>query len=272
MPSGQEREWIADYQVVEPLGPAGPTIRTVLALRPARLPGSAREVVVHLFDPERFDDAVRHLQEVAAARSPWVVSLIEAGYDDAEEAVAYYSTEYQPGGSLARDEKGGRATRLRALADAARGVHDLHEAGKVHGGIGPHSVFAGGDGRGRIDVPHPPEPLEVGETVMADPPARLETVDPAVIRGEGMSRATDLWALGATIHRVLAGRSLHPGLMTDDPLTAVQRVLFEPPAVDERLPTAYAELIHRCLQPDPAQRPPSARRVADDLDSLAAAV
>lgn len=270
MPSGQEREWIADYQVVQPLGHAGPTIRTVLALRPGRLAGARREVVVHLFDPQRFDDAVAHLRQVAAARSPRVVPLIEAGHDDGDETVAYYSTEYQAGGSLAADSPGPTPDRLHVLAEAARGVHDLHEAGKVHGGVAPDSVFVDGAGGGRIGVPHPPAPLEVGETVMADPPARLDTVDPAVIRGEGMTRASDLWALGATIHRVLSGQSLHPGLVTDDPLTAVQRVLFEPPSVDARLPVGQAELIRRCLQPDPADRPATAGQVADDLESLAA--
>jgi serine/threonine protein kinase len=148
----------------------------------------------------------------------------------------------------------------------------LHQAGLVYGDLGPASILLGSDkGGALLAVPQPPAPLEVGETVMADPPARLETVDPAVIRGEGMSRATDLWALGATMHLVLAQRSLHPGLADDDPLTAVQRVLFEPPSIDRRVPPDQAGVIASCLHPNPDDRPASAADVALALESLAAA-
>ena len=182
--------------------------------------------------------------------------------------MAYFSTRFQPRGSMADRAPTGIRARLRALAHAARGVHDLHQAGLAYGTITPGSILLADDAT-LLAIPRPPSPLEAGETVMAQPTERLETVDPAVIRGEGMSRASDVWSLGATIHLVLAQRSLHPGLGTDDPLTAVQRVLFEPPSIDVRLPPDQAGLIASCLQPNPDDRPQTAEDVAVPLEALA---
>jgi serine/threonine protein kinase len=272
MPATEAREWIADYQVVRSLGEHAPSPRTFVAQTPGRLGRVAPQVSLHLIDadPLRFQAAVTHLRAMAAARSANMVGLIEVGRDDRDDAIAYYVTEYRAEGSLADRPPSGLGARLRALAQAARGVHDLHEAGLVHGDLGPGSILLG-LGSAVVTVPHPPAPQEIGETVMAEPPRRLETIDPAVIRGEGTSRASDLWALGATAQLVLSGQSLHPGLSGDDPLTAVQRVLFEPPAVDFGLPSAYATLISRCLQPNPEDRPGTASELAQSLDALAAA-
>jgi len=272
MATTEGRDWIADYQVVRPLGPPSPRTKAFLALAPSRLHDAPPEVAVHLLDadPARFALAVEHLRAVAAARSPRIVTLLEAGRDERGEPVAYFATSYQERGSLATRAPTGIRARLRALAQAARGVHDLHQAGRVYGTVGPGSVLLGDEGA-LLAVPQPPSPLEVGETIMAEPTDRLETVDPAVIRGEGRSRATDVWSLGATIHLVLAQRSLHPGLASDDPLTAVQRVLFEPPAIDVRLPPDQAAVIASCLQPNPEDRPASAEDVALSLEALAAA-
>jgi eukaryotic-like serine/threonine-protein kinase len=266
----ESSDWIADYQVIRPLTSRNPMPRTYLAQGPGRLGGAGTQVALHLIDAEqaRYNAAIAHLQAMAAARSPRMVGLIEAGRDTRDEAVAYYVTEFRSHGSLADQPPTGVAARLRALAQGARAVHDLHQAGEVHGDLGPESILLGDEAA--IVVPRPPAPLEVGETIMANAPTRLETVDPAVIRGEGKSRATDLWALGVTIHLVLAGRSLHPGLSGDDPLTAVQRILFEPPAVDIHLPPQHQALISRCLHPNPEDRPASAEELAAELETLAA--
>jgi serine/threonine protein kinase len=274
MATGQVRDWVADYQVLRPLSSPDRNPRTFVAVSPRRLGGEPRQVVVHLIDaePDRFEAAVVHLRAVAAARSARIAALVEVGRDDreGEDPVAYYVTEYRPAGSLSNPSSVSANNPLMALAQAARGVHDLHQAGKVHGDLGPGSVLLADDGA-VVTVPHPPAPMEVGETAMARPPDRLETLDPAIIRGEGRSRATDVWALGATMHLALTGQSLHPGLSDDDPLTAVQRVLFEPPVVDPRLPPRQAAVVMSCIRANPEDRLASAEDLAVSLEALAGA-
>lgn len=219
--------------------------------------------------PDAFERASAYFRAVAGARAEHVGTLVELGRDEAGgEPVAYLVTECSTLGSLADEPAPGVRARLQLLAGAAAGAHELHEAGLVHGDITPSAILRS---RGGILAPPiPGDTVEPGATASAEPPRRLETLDPAVLRGEGRSRATDLWALGATAHLVLTGGvSLHPGLPHDDPLTATQRVLFEPPTLDPRLPADHAAIVAACLRPDPAERPPSAGALADHLHRLA---
>jgi serine/threonine protein kinase len=96
----------------------------------------------------------------------------------------------------------------------------------------------------------------------------VEYLDPAIMRGERASRATDIWALGVTLHRVLTGKGVYGDLPARDPLLAVRRVLSSPPTLDPALTDAEAELIRRCLDPDLSARFRTAAEVADALDAL----
>jgi serine/threonine protein kinase len=94
------------------------------------------------------------------------------------------------------------------------------------------------------------------------------TLDPELLGGGGPSRSSDVWALGATLNAVLGDRPLYPGIEADDPVTAVQRILFTRPEPDPSLAPAVRDLISRCLAADPADRPPTALAVAEDLTSI----
>ena len=267
---------IADYEIVRPLGAAGALgeAAALVARPPGRLGVSSAEVVLHLLDarPEQLAATIEHLRAVAAARADHVVGLIEIGRDDSGATpVAYCAVEYQAGGSLANSAQLDAVATLRALAGAARGAHELHEAGLAHGDIRPATVLVGTPHGGVLTAPMPPIGAAPGLTATADPPARLDTLEPGLLMGDAPSRASDVWALGATAYRALTGRALHPRLETDDPLTGAQRALFEPPVLDPGLADEHAGLIARCLRPDPAERPESAGALADAFHDLAGA-
>ncbi|MGH9076145.1 MAG: hypothetical protein ACRDY0_01595 [Acidimicrobiales bacterium] len=262
-------DWIADYEIVESIGdPSG----GFLARAPARLGGG--EVVVHRVpsDASSRATASAHLLAVAGSRAEHLVGLVEIGQGDeggeGGEVVAYWTTEHPTAISLAEGPSLGTALVLRALAGAARGAHELHEIGLAHGDIRPATVLVMPSGQGLLAVPAPPG-HPPGQTAVASPPAGVETVEAAVLAGGPPSRASDLWALGATANRALSGNSPYPGLDADDPLAAVQRVLFGAPVVDPGIPPGPAGLIARCLCADPARRPESALAVATELEVLA---
>ncbi len=264
------RSWIADYEVLEALPGATHGGARYLCRPPARLawddPVEVAEVAV---GDDRWPQWTDGMARLAAVPGPDLRALIETGPDRAGTG-AFISCESAPGGSLASPAPAGaaaldRAARIEAVATAARAAHALHEAGLAHGSIGPESVLL--TRRGPVLSPpvlDRPEGLaarwSTGEV--------LSAVDPDVLRGEAPSRSSDIWSLGATLHRVLSDRSLYPGIGADQPVTAVQRVMFTRPELDPALEGEVRDLIARCLTPDPAGRPQTAAEVAQAITAL----
>src|SRR5213079_2710710 len=104
--------------------------------------------------------------------------------------------EYLPGGSLAMPaEPPGRATALKAMADAARAAHALHEAGIAHADIKPGNVMLhpGGAKLADLGLSHV---LSPGITITRMGPAGdIGYLDPCLIRGDRPSRASDVFSL-----------------------------------------------------------------------------
>ncbi|MDQ6785050.1 MAG: hypothetical protein M3063_16760 [Actinomycetota bacterium] len=260
---------VADYQPGERL--AGVPGEAFVTPAPTRLLRPEDTVILHVLrplEPESFRRVRPTLEAFAAIRSPFVGGLIEAGYQANEDPpYGWYVTADHGHADMTGELD--RVGVLRAVAGAARGVHALHEAGLAHGGVSPVAIRPGPEG-GVIDLPSvPAEPDGDGRILAISDPALLDTVDPAVARGSRPSRASDLWSLGATLHRALTGRLLHPDLPGDEPIVALQRVAFEPARVAEDLDPALADIVAWCVAAAPAQRPPSAAVLADQLDSVA---
>jgi serine/threonine protein kinase len=90
-------------------------------------------------------------------------------------------------------------------------------------------------------------------------------MDPDLLCGEAPSRSSDIWSLGATLHLAASERPLFPGIDADEPVTAVQRLLFTRPEIDRDLDPVVAETVAACLDPDPDARPGTAAEVAERL-------
>jgi serine/threonine protein kinase len=263
------REWVADYQVLSPVDgeEAG---RTFVARSPRRLDAERPSLAVTLLGtgPGTWTAATRLLPTVATASAHGVVRIWEVGRD--VDGETYVSTDYCAEGSLAGSRPGDRSV-LPVLAAAARAAHQLHEAGVAHGDIRPATVLRSG-GAGFLAAPTARLRGEPGQTAVAAPATRLAALDPAVVRGDPPSRASDLWSLAVTAHFALTGQWVHPGIQDADALTALQRLLFEPPVTDRALGRGEAAVIARNLSPDPANRSPSAAHLAADLEALAGGV
>lgn len=264
------RSSIADYEVLETLESTGGSPQRYLCRPPSRLGWDDAVEVVEL----RVDPAVVHqwsdlAVRMAAAGDEGLRVLLEVG-PDPSGAGAYLSSEAAPGGTLAGPAEGGEPaagslTGIAAVAAAARGAHALHEVGLAHGAICPESVHL--TARGPVLSP-PALDGPAGWVVDASSWLRLSTVDPDLLRGEGASRSSDVWSLGATLHRALSARPLYPGIDRDQPVTAVQRIMFTRPEPDPSLDPEVREIITSCLAVDPADRPETASDLADRLQRL----
>ena len=252
------RDSIADYQVLRPWGPAG----RYVCRPPDRLGREGEVLVTELaVDAEGWQALCDQLIRLAGAAGPGLLELIEVG-PDRVTGRAFVVTETARSGM---DEASGarqEADRLAALEQAARAAHGLHEVGLAHGRIHPGALLL--TGRGPVlDLPRLDGPP--GEVVRIGSWRELSCIDPDLLAGEGPSRASDIWALGATLHAALSDRSLYPGIESDEPVTAVQRVMFTRPETDPALPSGLRALVGACLAADPADRPPTALALAEKL-------
>ncbi len=160
------------------------------------------------------------------------------------------------------------------------GLAAIHDAGVVHGDIKPNNIMLEGSGRALslsimdfgLARLHTAEHTVLTRTLIAGTPGYLA---PEILRGERPSQATDLFALGVLLHRVLVGRApetvfsslaVHPSPDLDGPgvpaflAEAVRGLLSELPAPRT---LAFAGLLARYdpahpqigLVPDVAGRP-----------------
>ncbi len=268
-------EGIADYVFLRALG-AGPHGQVHLADRPPRVAGDDPQVAVKVLagnaSTETFYRFARELGAFAALRSDRLVSLYDAGMDNSR---VYYAMRYHPQGSLARpSQRLSRRARLIAVGRAARGAHELHESGTVHRAIKATNVLLD-DAGGCLSDPGTAQLLTPGLTVTGLWPntglaaqAELEYIDPWLLRGRQVGRASDIWSLGVTLHVSLTGHGLYPAMPSADPLVAVRLHVRSTPELDPDLAADERAVIARALQLERTKRYRTAEELADDLDKL----
>jgi eukaryotic-like serine/threonine-protein kinase len=259
---------IADYELIRSLG-WGNHGQFFLARKPDRLPVDVEYVAVKVFagtsTDATFRRATRELQAFAAVRSPHIVSLYDAGQHD---GVLYYSMEYLERGSLATPDKPvTQAQAITAVRDAALAVAALHAAGMVHRDIKPGNIMLTESG-GKLSDLGLAHVIAPGVTVTGmGPVASIEYTDPEQLQGAPASPATDIFALGVTLHRVLSGKGIYgQDLPSDDGLLALRRVMTATVELAPDLPAGAAELISASI--GPVDQRPTAEQFAQQTSAL----
>ncbi len=261
-------ESIADYEFVRLVGEANYG-DFYLAKTPSRLPVDDEFVVVKvaagLASDDAFRRATRELRHFALVRSPKLVTIFDAGR---QGSTFYYAMEYLPLGSLAKPARPlTREETLNAVADAAEAAHILHENGIAHRDIKPANILLHSGGAKLSDLGLS-QLLSPGLVMTGLGSIGIEFTDPAILIGGETSRATDVWALGAVLHRALSGFSLYGELPNREPLLLVRAILAASPDPHESLSAEEANLIRACIAKDPAARPATAEQVAQKIRAL----
>lgn len=260
---------IADYEFIRPLW-HGNHGTFWLAKTPSRLATDEPQVAVKVLGQLATDDDFRRmtneLKIFAAVRSEFLIDLYDAGHQDGR---LYYSSQYLADGSLAAPkEKLDRTAVVRAVADAAHAAHALHEAGVAHRDIKPSNILLT-KGRGRLTDLGLAQVLNPGQTVTGvGPIGAVEYLAPEVVKGETATRWSDVWALGATLHHALCGRSAYPGLPDGSLIEALRHVMAATPVASDEIIEAERTVIERCFSADPVDRPATALELAHQLESV----
>ncbi|MCC7242528.1 MAG: serine/threonine protein kinase [Acidobacteria bacterium] len=241
------------------------------------LPG-AQEAPADLH--ERF---LRESQACAQLRHPSIVGLLDYGVDAARQP--YMVMELLSGPSLAEEitiEAPMPPARVAGVILPVAGALQLaHDHGITHRDLKPANIVLHRYGSGErvykvIDFGLAVMKSNSHATRLTDPNLFIGTMAyaaPEQIRGEPITAAADIYALGVIVYEMLTG--VRP-FETDDRFTLMNQVLtirpVKPTARHPALPPAMDEVVLRALAKDPAERWPSIAAFAQALDTAVGAV
>jgi serine/threonine protein kinase len=221
-------------------------------------------------DPDerrRFRAAV---EATACLQHPHIVPFVEIGECAADGAPRrfYVARELVHGGSLAERLTGQPQFPRQAavwLEKLARAVHYAHQQGITHRALKPPNVLLTRTGQPRISdfgmAEIPGEPVPGAAEYLA--PEQAASPSPAAPH---VGPAADVYALGALLYTLLAGRPPFQGASPEEILELVRTAKPAPPHhFQPQLPRDLETICLQCLQKVPGQRYPSAADLADDL-------
>ena len=236
----------------------------------------------------------RFLREGYAANSVAHAGVVKVLDDDVvaggpDDGAAYLVMELLEGHSLEQRIQSGAAMTERELLPIVRGVLQVlqaaHAAGVIHRDLKPENIFLATD----PDAPPGPGPRPARVKVLDFGLARVSgggvrTVHGMAIgtpsymppeqadgRADEIDGRTDLFALGATCFRLLAGRTVHPG---NHALEIVMMMANEPApklrSVAPRVSPATAHVIDKALEFERDDRWPDAAAMLAAVDAAIA--
>lgn len=226
-----------------------------------------REVAVKVLAPQFARDADSRRRILTEARAaarlthPHVASVYDYGYGESTSdpggPVPYVVMELLHGRSLQeRLQRGSLSVEvaLRICAEVASALAAAHTHGLVHRDVKPGNVMLTAGGAKVVDFGLA---AVAGERDLTDglafgTPAYLA---PERLSGDPVVAATDVYALGLLLYRLLAGKLPWSAETSTQMLEA--HMYLEPTPLPKLpgVPPVVRDLVGRCLTKDPAQRP-----------------
>jgi mono/diheme cytochrome c family protein len=220
--------------------------------------------------PKTIDRFRAEAEAAARLHHPNIVHIIQYGDVNGRP---YYSMEYVSGGNvadrLAREPMTPRAS-AELVEILARAAHVAHERGIVHRDLKPSNIMLAADGTPKIadfglakrlddDSNHTHSGEVLGTPAYMAP-------EQAEGKKDEIGPRTDVYALGAILYELLAGR---PPFQGSSPLDSLRLVMSQEPTPPSRLvPTVPRDLeaiCLKCLEKSPGHRYDSAIALAEDL-------
>ena len=262
------------YEILSPLGAGG--MGEVFRARDTKL---EREVALKLLppdfasDPERLARFEREAKLLAALNHPSVAAIY--GLEEAG-GQPFLVLELAQGEDLSGRIARGRVPPDEAVAIAkqvAEALEAAHEKGIVHRDLKPGNVKVGADGLVKVldfglakawagDATRPlsgsalsqSPTLSHGGTEAGLLLGTAAYMAPEQARGKPVDKRADVWAFGAVLFEMLAGRKLFEGETITDVLAAVVRQEIDWNALPAATPPRIRGLLRRCLERDPKLR------------------
>jgi Tol biopolymer transport system component len=221
-------------------------------------------------DAQQIERFSREARAAARLDHPGIVRVITSGEAG---SLRYFAMDLVDGEGLDRRIAAGPLPPGEALAIAAQVADALaaaHAAGLVHRDIKPSNILVDREGRARLaDFGLVHDHAAVSITRSASVLGTPAYMSPEQARGEPAAPAHDLYALGAVLFAMLAGRPPFPG---DHPSAVLSQLLTVPAPrlrdVAPGVPAPLAAVVDRALDRDPRRRYASAAEFAADLERV----
>ncbi len=281
----EEPERLGRYELLGEIASGG--MATVFLARSSGAGGFSRLVAVKRLHPhlENEEDFVRMFLDearlAARIRHPNVVGTLDVEDRDG----LYIVMEYIEGVTLlqltrAAQKLGERMPvpiAIRIALDTLAGLHAAHELrdendvflNLVHRDVSPQNVLLGLDGTARLtDFGIAKASSRLSMTRDGQLKGKISYMAPEQTRrGEALDRRADVFAMGAVVWEVLAGRRLFHG---ESDVEVLNQLLFEPiPRLREHAPTLPSMLegaVMKALERDPSARYATAAQFAEALE------
>jgi eukaryotic-like serine/threonine-protein kinase len=242
-----------------------------------------------LTDPDRLRRFEQEARAAAALNHPNILAVHDIGTHD---GVPYFVCEFLTGETLrARLDHGPLPVEQVADygAQIARGLAAAHDRGIVHRDVKPENLFLTTDGRLKIldfgiaKATPPEDAVESAPTAtsarMTEPGLVLGTMpymSPEQVRGAPTDGRSDIFAVGAVLFEMLAGRRAFQAPSANETMSAV--LTRDPFAHAETVgsarqnwPPALVQVVKHCLEKNPKDRFQSASDIAFGLEVLSGA-
>jgi len=227
-------------------------------------------------DPDRLRRFEQEATAAAALNHPNILAVYQMG---TYEGAPYLVAELLEGGTL-REEIMRDPVAIRRVSDygtqIARGLAAAHEKGIVHRDLKPENLFVTKDGHVKI--------LDFGLAKLTQPQLGSESSAPTVegvatdagvvmgtagymapeqVRGHVADHRADIFAFGAILYEMLAGKRAFQKSTSAETMTAILKE--DPPGISQIVPAtppALQRVVHRCLEKNPERRFQSASDLA----------
>ena len=266
------------YRVTGSLGRGG--MGSVLSATHIEL---EQRVAIKVLHSEGADSLARFRREgrvLAQLSSPHVVRVFDSGH--LEDGRPFIVMEHLDGADLATIAARGELTpaeAIDAIRQACAALALAHRAGIVHRDLKPSNLFLVQEHGQRVL-----KVLDFGISKQLTP--RNESVSltttgallgsprymaPEQLNGQdGVSAASDIWALGAILYELLTGRPAFPQTTFTALLIAIaSHAPASPSKFRSDLPTRLLAVVMRCLEQDPRKRFSSVEELSNALAAFA---
>jgi len=226
---------------------------------------------IHASAKTDYAKALRNEFEVVAAlRHPYLAQVLELG---CEENAWHLASQYVDGVDLVSATRGANLNIVfQLLVQILRALDFLHRKGVLHLDLKPGNILVTDPDRtGELSV----KLIDFGNAAWrrqgksssGDFVGTLPYAAPEMMLEQEATPASDIYSLGMLMHQIFTGGF---PFSSQDPVVMMEEQLYgqaqRPAQLDPALPEGFADLLHRMVARDPAQRWPSPAAVLAALN------